>query len=725
MSYNKKIWSTGEIIQQGALNNIEEGIYALDQAINSPTNGLSEKLDQMVQVSDSQPASANNKIWVKGNGSGIQIPAYGEFEDLCDSIADEYSTSSAYAVGDLVIHENKVYKCTTAISPSGESWDSSHWSETTIDTQLAEMKGDVTDLKNSIYTHKSVTWEQGAIASATGVLTNNSSTTRIRTKYIIPNSVYKISVDSGYKCIVAAYSDVTVASYVGMYNGTSYVKEAAWLTGDIVLSGNYYFKLVLAMANDASIAASSGVHVTMTAVSDALHGIDSLPVLELTGDISGMTKENAVTLNYSIFGLTGELTCKWQGSSSLRYAKKNYTLKFDNELDAWKQWCTWVNAFRAANGIASRVTVPEQSRWGLQKKFCMKANWIDPSMARNIVCARLWGQIVKNRVDSNAIVDGRADAPNYGAIDGFPVEIRINGESNGLYTFNIPKDKWAFAMDDNDTNYIVGGENNANNACCWKSDMGVSDWDAVEEYDPTASYSIGDYVYYDDTLYKCNTAIGAGGETWTDSHWTSYFAIEYVSGENKSNKDALSSLNEVIQLIVSAGAGWDTDPNITDRLDVDSVFDYFIFACCLNCHDGMARNILYGSYGGTQWFMSAYDLDTTFGSDAYSTAWYNVKNDRNQFTEAATMNRLAYLILTYSPAKLKARYQELRAGILSDENVWHELSQFIVDIPSRDYAIDRNIWPTMPGTATATLSQYMDYYRMHCKYLDDEIDALT
>lgn len=95
-----------------------------------------------------------------------------------------------------------------------------------------------------------------------------------------------------------------------------------------------------------------------------------LPILALTGDISAMTKENAVDLAYEYEGRTGTASVKWQGSSSLSYPKKNFTVKFDN-------------AFEAATG------------WGAQKKYCTKANFIDHSHARNIVSAKLWGQIVK------------------------------------------------------------------------------------------------------------------------------------------------------------------------------------------------------------------------------------------------------------------------------------------------------------------------------------------
>lgn len=105
-----------------------------------------------------------------------------------------------------------------------------------------------------------------------------------------------------------------------------------------------------------------------------------LPVLKLTGDTSAMTKDNPVDLQYAYGNRAGTASVKWQGSSSLAYPKKNYTIKFDN-------------AFEAAPG------------WGEQKKYCLKANYIDHSHARNVVSAKLWGQIVKSRASYNGVFD--------------------------------------------------------------------------------------------------------------------------------------------------------------------------------------------------------------------------------------------------------------------------------------------------------------------------------
>lgn len=141
-----------------------------------------------------------------------------------------------------------------------------------------------------------------------------------------------------------------------------------------------------------------------------------LPILYLTGKTNGMNKDNAVDLQYEYDGMTGIASVKWQGASSLNWAKKNYTIKFDE-------------AFEAKEG------------WGTQKKYCFKANYIDHSHARNICSCKLWGEIVKSRTNVPSELAGLV---NGGAIDGFPCIIMLNGEFHGLYTWNIPKDGWMF-----------------------------------------------------------------------------------------------------------------------------------------------------------------------------------------------------------------------------------------------------------------------------------------
>lgn len=46
-------------------------------------------------------------------------------------IAEEYSSSATYTLGNYCVHDNKLYKCITAIT-AAESWTSAHWTQVTV-----------------------------------------------------------------------------------------------------------------------------------------------------------------------------------------------------------------------------------------------------------------------------------------------------------------------------------------------------------------------------------------------------------------------------------------------------------------------------------------------------------------------------------------------------------------------------------------------------------------
>ena len=76
--------------------------------------------------------------------------------------------------------------------------------------------------------------------------------------------------------------------------------------------------------------------------------------------------------------ISGWCKTKAQGDNSMSNPKKNQTVKLYKDAA-----CT------------EKLKVNFKG-WGEQNKFCFKANWEDLTHARNIVCARLWGEVVKN-----------------------------------------------------------------------------------------------------------------------------------------------------------------------------------------------------------------------------------------------------------------------------------------------------------------------------------------
>ena len=164
----------------------------------------------------------------------------------------------------------------------------------------------------------------------------------------------------------------------------------------------------------------------------------SIPVLYFSGNLSNMTNkkdERKITVSYKSNNISFDCYAKikLQGTSSLAYNKKNYTINFYKD---------------SSYSEKNKVDVG----WGAQNKYCLKANWIDKTHSRNVVTANLVTQMQKKYNVLNI-------APANGAIDGFPVEIYINNAYHGLYTLNIPKDEWMFNMDSsNPDNIVVGGE---------------------------------------------------------------------------------------------------------------------------------------------------------------------------------------------------------------------------------------------------------------------------
>lgn len=375
-----------------------------------------------------------------------------------------------------------------------------------------------------------------------------------------------------------------------------------------------------------------------------------IPILHLSGNAAGMTKDDDVTLNYIYKERTGTCTLKWQGSSSISLAKKNYTIKFDT-------------SFEVVSG------------WGAQKKYVLKANFVDSSHARNIVCAKLWGQIVKSRTPANTKLNA---LPNGGAIDGFPVIVSLNGEFHGLYTWNIPKDGWMFGMDGTEQQQaIVCAELNNNGAVCFKG-LATMETDANGELD---------------------------------------FDLEYSSDDEKGW--VLASLNRLISAVKDSD-GTNITYGITPYLDWESAIDYFIHAVLIANYDGIHRNYLLATHDGVKWFFTGYDMDVVLGLRAMGKYFYSAKESMT-FAEIAANHKVFYLIWKYMRPQLRARYNALRANVMSLENVANMFVDFIADIPSPVYIDDVRMWNHIPSTSANNLSQIITYYDLRCRNSDEWI----
>ena len=66
----------------------------------------------------------------------------------------------------------------------------------------------------------------------------------------------------------------------------------------------------------------------------------------------------------------------------------------------------------------------------------------------------------------------------------------------------------------------------------------------ADEYDPTQTYAVGDYVIHDSLLYKCTTAV-AVAEAWDSTKWTSCVVTDEMGSGGGGGSSTFAGLNDV------------------------------------------------------------------------------------------------------------------------------------------------------------------------------------
>ena len=381
------------------------------------------------------------------------------------------------------------------------------------------------------------------------------------------------------------------------------------------------------------------------------------------------TSKTATVMKFDYYSKTNEyhgyVDIKCQGNSSMSYPKKNFTIK------PYKD-----------KAKTTKLKIDFKG-WGKQSKFVLKANWIDLTHARNVVSARLWGDIIKTRSDyATALPELLRTSPNQGAIDGFPVLVYSNGVYQGRYTLNIPKDKWMSNMDDAlDTHCILCGENYQSGCFRALPNINGSDW--TDELHDVVPASI-------------------------KTSWTN--AIKFVM--NSSDVEFKT--------------------NLSNYFDVNSLIDYYLYGLVSTNLDGFGKNQLFFCYDGVHWIASVYDLDSTWGLYWNGSRILPTNYARNQYEDYANKtsnllyNRLEQLYIT----QLKARYTELRKDVLSASHIIQKFEEFNdvcpKDIVQEDYASTTGggKFTGIPSTTTNNIQQIRSNIVARLTYVDGYINAL-
>ena len=388
-----------------------------------------------------------------------------------------------------------------------------------------------------------------------------------------------------------------------------------------------------------------------------------LPVVYITGEIPTTKKHVKGEIEY--ISKTSKFKAytyiKLQGNSSLQHPKKNFTIKL------YKNEARTIEANK------------EFKNWGAHNNFVLKADYIDILHARNVVSAKLWSKVVQSRSDYDMLPDGIKKSPNNGVIDGFPVQVYINGEYCGLYCWTIPKCDWMVGMDSSNVNHaLLSAEFNDN----------------------------GDIAY---RFNPCNF------NTLWDGN-SDYFDVEIGTKDTT----LVSSLNRVI----SAAA--DSDKTTLEQvLDIQGAIDYFIFQTVILGTDGLAKNMLLATYDMTKWYLCPYDMDATFDLDWEGDILDIYDRIPPYYPYNNRYSSLLTGILEGYNNEYKARYFELRQSILSYSSIINEFEKYIAIYGEDIYIQDTINFPEIPSVPFNTLNSLRTFVEERLDYLDDDFGQVV
>ena len=333
---------------------------------------------------------------------------------------------------------------------------------------------------------------------------------------------------------------------------------------------------------------------------------------------------------------------KLQGGTSLDYPKKNYNIQFFKDTT-----------------YESKQKVKLVDAWGKQSKYTLKANWIDYSQMRNVVTAKLYGDIVRSR----NIDDQYSSLFNGGAVDGYPVAVFLDGRFNGLYTLNTAKDEYIFGMKGDETT--------------------------------KEAVLMGD-------IYAPSVSLNQEMSGKFDDGWE----LEYSSTEDNPSIGTewiKESFNAFIRFLLNS-TDEEFKEHIAEYTNVERTIDSMLLSWISSAKDNTSKNIIWTTFDGQHWVPSVYDLDSTWslvwdGSFGYSPeAWAFYQG-----------NKLWTRVYENYYQDIVFRYEELRSGPLSLANIDKRFIDFRNSIPTHMYEREAKRWPKSPSQDQNHVSQIVQW----------------
>ena len=367
---------------------------------------------------------------------------------------------------------------------------------------------------------------------------------------------------------------------------------------------------------------------------DLNFGESTIPIMKFEGNMEGMSGENAklITIDYndpldpSKRFIKENCQVSWQGTSSLEYPVKNYTIKLKDGGNDW-------------------LYAPKDD-WIPESRYTIKANFMDSSQANNVCTARFVNDYF---VANNLLYPSQIkNTKTRGSIDGFPIRLVINGIDQGIHMFNIDRyaiNNMGFADEPQIMSYEIG-VNSVSGAGAFANDS----WDSIRnEFELRHHYAGGEDIVCEQ--------IGAG--------------------ESKVTVLKGGYHNELQQLVTWVYNATDEEfiSELDEHFSVNHLIDYYLLVYFFGLVDNLGKNMVLTTWGknvegNVIWYPMFYDCDSELGLTNDGQLRYGSGIDMDTGDFNTSNSRLWTKLKRCFNPQITERYISMRAnGYLTYDNI--------------------------------------------------------
>ena len=393
-----------------------------------------------------------------------------------------------------------------------------------------------------------------------------------------------------------------------------------------------------------------------------------IPVMNitLTEEIGDNWTSGSFILKNKNEKTTGYLQIGIQGNSSRNFDKKNFKIKLYEDAKC-----------------KNKLKIRPKSDWDKNFKYNLKANWVDFTQSRNLMSAKLVADATRvTPIADENIEQTLGKSQNMGQMEGFPIELYINGDYHGMYTWNTKKDDKTFGMNsDNSAHEII----------------------SVGQKAP-------DHMFFADT-----------GSIIDGTNWETEI-------QDKVDPTIQTNFTKFIDWI-NQSSDTDFTQNLHTYIDVGSVINTMLFGMFSCEYDYYGKSILLATYNqGKTYYMLPYDMDSTWGDDFQGMVKYHTGYDADfdtanvagaKYINNNNTNLLFSRVLKLMLPDVKKQWNHLRSTVWSTDRVCRAYKSFIDEIPSDEYDKDLAKWPTNPSAPDTDYSQIQSFILKRARMMDN------